>query len=194
MLKLSCKFGESKWNPCWLMVLTSSTDTNYGLNEHEGSDQYGSFTIPPKIMSYKSHPASLVDLLDKLIELSCSQGWWEQTDRQTDGQTQVTTITLRPKRPRVKNTQHCQKLKFYQIQINLNINQCFPKQFWCWSWRNRLDYSNILFFVVHGKSPQGITQLYTSLSQPPSHALQNWAHLASIPFKRRVGETLTICS
>ena len=25
------------------------------------------------------------------------------TDRQTDGQTQVTTITLRPKRPRVKN-------------------------------------------------------------------------------------------
>ena len=26
------------------------------------------------------------------------------TDRQTDGQTQVTTITLRPKRPRVKNT------------------------------------------------------------------------------------------
>ena len=27
------------------------------------------------------------------------------TDRQTDGQTQVTTITLRPKRPRVKNLQ-----------------------------------------------------------------------------------------
>ena len=26
-----------------------------------------------------------------------------QTDRRTDGQTQVTTITLRPKRPRVKN-------------------------------------------------------------------------------------------
>ena len=35
MLKLSSKFGESKWNPCWLIVLTSSTGTSYGLNEHE---------------------------------------------------------------------------------------------------------------------------------------------------------------
>ena len=53
------------------MVLTSSTGTDYGLNEHEDFDQYGSFTIPSKIMPYQSHPASLVDLLDKLIELSC---------------------------------------------------------------------------------------------------------------------------
>ena len=68
---------------------------------------------------------------------------------------------------KTKNTQHCQKLKFYQIQINLNINRCFPKQFWCWSWPNELDYSNIPFFVVYGKSPQGITQSCTSLSQPP---------------------------
>ena len=52
MLKLSCKFGESKWNPCWLIVLTSSTGTNYGINEQEDFDQYGSFTIPSKIMPY----------------------------------------------------------------------------------------------------------------------------------------------
>ena len=68
---------------------------------------------------------------------------------------------------KTKNTQDCQILKFYQIQINSNINQCFPKQFWCWSWRNGLDYSNIPLFVVYGKSPQGITLSCTSLSQPP---------------------------
>ena len=52
MLKLSCKFGESKLNPCWLVVLTSSTGTNYGLNDHEDFDQFGSFKIPSKIMPY----------------------------------------------------------------------------------------------------------------------------------------------
>ena len=41
MLKLSYKFSESKWNPCWLIVLTNSTGTNYGLNEHEDFDQFG---------------------------------------------------------------------------------------------------------------------------------------------------------
>ena len=46
MLKLSWKFGESKWNPCWVIVLTSSSGTNYVPNEHEDIDQYGSFTIP----------------------------------------------------------------------------------------------------------------------------------------------------
>ena len=71
MFKLSCKFGELEWNPCWLIVLTSSSGTNYGLNEQEDFDQYGSFTIPSEIMPYYSHPASLVDLLDKLIELLC---------------------------------------------------------------------------------------------------------------------------
>ena len=69
MLKLSWKFGESKWNPCWLIVLLSSIGTNHGLKEHADFDQYGSFTIPFKIITYPSHPASLVDLLDKLIEL-----------------------------------------------------------------------------------------------------------------------------
>ena len=71
MLNLSWKFGESKWNPCWLIVLTSSTGTYYGLNDHEGFDQYDSLTLPSKTMPYLSQPASLTELLDKLIELSC---------------------------------------------------------------------------------------------------------------------------
>ena len=40
-LKLSCKFGELKWNPNWLIMLTSSSGTNYILNEHEDIGQYG---------------------------------------------------------------------------------------------------------------------------------------------------------
>ena len=30
-------------------MLTSSSGTNYGLNEHEGVDQYGSFSIPSEL-------------------------------------------------------------------------------------------------------------------------------------------------
>ena len=56
MLPLSWKFGESKWNP------------DYRINMHEYFDQYGSFTIPSKMMLL-NHPASLVDQLDKLMEL-----------------------------------------------------------------------------------------------------------------------------
>ena len=71
MFKLSYKFGELKWNPCWLIVLTSSTGTNYGLNEHEDFDQYGSFAIPSELALYQSHPESLVNQNEILIELSC---------------------------------------------------------------------------------------------------------------------------
>ena len=71
MLKLSCKFGESKWNPCWLIVLTSSSGTNYVLNEHEDVNQYGLFAIPSEIMLYQSHPESLVNQNEILIELLC---------------------------------------------------------------------------------------------------------------------------
>ena len=38
MLKLSWKIGESKWNPCWLIMLTSSSGTNHVLNKHEDFD------------------------------------------------------------------------------------------------------------------------------------------------------------
>ena len=52
-------------------MLTSSSAINYVPYEQEDLHQYGSFTIPSKIMPYQSHPASLDDLLDKLIELLC---------------------------------------------------------------------------------------------------------------------------
>ena len=45
MLKLFLKFGESNWNPYWVIMLTSSSGTNYVPNEHEDVDQYGSFTM-----------------------------------------------------------------------------------------------------------------------------------------------------
>ena len=32
--KLSCKFGESKCNPCWHITLTTSHGMDYVLNEH----------------------------------------------------------------------------------------------------------------------------------------------------------------
>ena len=50
MLKLSWKFGESKINPFWVIVLTSSSGTNYVPNKHEDIDRYVSFTIPSVIM------------------------------------------------------------------------------------------------------------------------------------------------
>ena len=55
MLKLSWKFGEWKWYPYWVIVLSSSSGTNYVPNEHEGVDQYGSLVL------YQSHPESLVN-------------------------------------------------------------------------------------------------------------------------------------
>ena len=54
MLKLSWKFGESKWNPYGVIALTSSSGTNYVPNEHEGVDQYGSFALPPVLMYIKA--------------------------------------------------------------------------------------------------------------------------------------------
>ena len=71
MSKLSWKFGESKWNPYWVIVLTSSSGTNHVLNEHEGVDQYGSFATPSELMLYQSHPESFVKQNEILIELSC---------------------------------------------------------------------------------------------------------------------------
>ena len=44
------KFSEPKWNPYWVIMLTSSSSNNYVPNEHEDVDQYGSFTIPSEIM------------------------------------------------------------------------------------------------------------------------------------------------
>ena len=71
MVKLPCKFGESKWYPYWVIVLTSSYGTNYVLNEHEDVDQYGSFPILSELVLYQSDPESLVNQNETLIGLSC---------------------------------------------------------------------------------------------------------------------------
>ena len=51
----------------------SSSGTNYVPNEHEDIDQYDSFAIPSEIMLYQSHPVSLVNQNEILIESSCSR-------------------------------------------------------------------------------------------------------------------------
>ena len=52
-------------------MLTSSSGTNYVPNEHEDIDQYGSFSIPFELVLYQSHPESLVNQNEILIELLC---------------------------------------------------------------------------------------------------------------------------
>ena len=55
-------------------MLTSSSGTNYvpnDSNEHEGVDQYGSFSIPSELVLYQNHPEGLVNQNEILIELSC---------------------------------------------------------------------------------------------------------------------------
>ena len=71
MWKPSWKFGEPKLNPYWAIVLTSSSGTNYDLNEHEDDDQYDSYAITSNIRPYLSYPKSLVNQNEILIELSC---------------------------------------------------------------------------------------------------------------------------
>ena len=50
ILKPPYKFGESKWNPYWVIVLTSSSGTNNVPNEHEDVDQSDPYAIPFEIM------------------------------------------------------------------------------------------------------------------------------------------------
>ena len=49
----------------------SSSDTNYVPYEHEDADQYDSYAIQSKIMPYQSHPESLVNQNEILVELLC---------------------------------------------------------------------------------------------------------------------------
>ena len=39
-------------------MLTNSSGTHHVANEHEGVDQYGSFSIPSELVLYLSHPES----------------------------------------------------------------------------------------------------------------------------------------
>ena len=52
-------------------MLTSSSGTNHVPNEHEGADRYGSFSITSELVLYQSHPESLVNQNEILIELLC---------------------------------------------------------------------------------------------------------------------------
>ena len=76
MSKLSCKFGELKWYPYWVIVLTSSSATNYVPNEHEGVDQYGSFSIPSEFVLYQSHHESLVNQNETLLSYRVNELIW----------------------------------------------------------------------------------------------------------------------
>ena len=62
---------KPKLNPYWVIMLTSSSGTNYVPNEHEDDDQYDSYAIPSNIIPYQSYPKSLVSQNEILIELSC---------------------------------------------------------------------------------------------------------------------------
>ena len=50
ILQVSCKFAWSIWNPFWLIVLMSSSESDYVPNEHEDVDKYGWFAIPSEKM------------------------------------------------------------------------------------------------------------------------------------------------
>ena len=52
-------------------MLTSSSGTNCVPNEHEDVDQYDSYAIPNKILSYQIYPENLVNQNEIPIELSC---------------------------------------------------------------------------------------------------------------------------
>ena len=103
--------------------------------------------------------------------------WWKgcdrRTDRRTDRQTDWTShIAAWSQLKTHKIARNWNFIKYKSIQISTNA----LTQFWCWSWRNGLDYSYIPFFVVYGKSHQGITQSCTSPSQPPQPCCpRGWA-------------------
>ena len=48
----------------------SSSESDYVPNEHEDADQYDSYAIPSKIMTYQSYPKSLANQNEIPIELS----------------------------------------------------------------------------------------------------------------------------
>ena len=52
-----------------VIMLTSSSGTNYVPNEQEDVDQYGSYEIPSKIMPSYSYPESLVNQNEIPVDL-----------------------------------------------------------------------------------------------------------------------------
>ena len=70
---MSCyNYPESLVNQDEISIeLTSSSGTNYILNEHEDVDQYGPYAIASDIMPCYSYPASLANQNDISFDLSC---------------------------------------------------------------------------------------------------------------------------
>ena len=50
MMHVPCEFGESKWYPYWVIVLTSPSGTDYVPKEHEDFDQNNPYAMPFEIM------------------------------------------------------------------------------------------------------------------------------------------------
>ena len=69
IIQLSCKFGTSAINTFWVIMLTISSGNNYVINKHEALGQYHTYAIPSKLCY--TCPVSLVNLFDKLNDLSC---------------------------------------------------------------------------------------------------------------------------
>ena len=55
----------------WVIMLRSSSGTNYVLKRHDDVDQYDLYTIPFKIIWCQSYPESLVNQNEIPIELLC---------------------------------------------------------------------------------------------------------------------------
>ena len=68
-LKLSCKFGESKCKPYWIITSMTSHGMHYVLNEHLDFSQHGPYAIPSEIILWYSYSASFNDQTETLIDL-----------------------------------------------------------------------------------------------------------------------------
>ena len=73
MLQLSCRFGESNWNPDWVIAPMNSFGTNHVLNDHEDLGPYDLYAMPSQIMLCYTCAASLVNQNEIYIESPCER-------------------------------------------------------------------------------------------------------------------------
>ena len=95
-----CKFGDSSPNLWRVIVRTGQISYNSESKWPKWpwrSQSMSPFSIPAESIPWCRFGASLVILAQICDELSCGQG---KVYGQADGQTQATTIPLRPERPR----------------------------------------------------------------------------------------------
>ena len=111
-----CMFGANLVIPALICDELSCGQTKFprilsqnGQNDLEGQGQWPPFSIPAESIPWCLFGANLVIPAQICDELSCGQG---KVYGQADGQTQATTIPLRPERPRGK------KHGFPEILVN----------------------------------------------------------------------------